>query len=274
MEGTTKERTDAADIIAVSRQAAALKEVEPSQNYVALDTDGHASILDLEKLRERPDMVRGTYHPADVASFVKYVETHKNDAETTIWVHPTVGEIVAVIDDASAADPGWRKHRVELELKHSKEWLFWMAQDGKLMEQQAFAEHLREGLVDIAEPAGATLLEIATTFEAKTSVEFRSGVDLSSGEAKFKYDESTEATGRTAADGEIAVPRQFILVLTPFLGEEEIQITANLRHRAQGGNLRLGYKLERPERAVEDALEKVADRLDDRFDRVYRGTPA
>lgn len=270
----SEQPTDAAEIVAVAKQAAAVQEVEPSNNYVAVDQSGRATVIDLESLRERPDCPRGTYKPADVESFISYVETHKDDAETTIWVHPTEGKVIAVLDDHSAENPAWRQHKVELVLQHSPEWAFWMRTNDELMDQEAFAELLREGLPDIASPDGATLLEIATTIEAKTAVHFRSAVDTSSGEKKFKYDETVEASGSTAADGEVAVPRQFTLVLAPFLGEEAVQVTANLKHRTQGGNLRLGYKLERPERAVEDALNRVAERLDDHFKRVYRGTPA
>lgn len=266
--------SNAADIIAVTRQAAALQNVDADAlDYAVVDVSGRASILNLEMLREWPDRRRGTAHPSDVASFIGYVETYSSDDDTTIWVHPTEGKIVAIIDDHSKEHAAWREHKAQLDLKHSQEWIFWTRQDGNLVDQKSFAEHLREGLPDIAQPDGATLLEIATTFEAKTNVQFRSGVDISSGETKFKYDESIEATGKTA-DGEVAVPREFVLVLTPFLGEESVQITASLRHDTRGGNLRLGYKLERPERAVEDALQRVADRLDDRFARVYRGTPA
>jgi uncharacterized protein YfdQ (DUF2303 family) len=264
---------DAAEVIAVSKQAAAVQGVKPSENYVVVDQYGTAKILDLESLRERPDRSRGTYKPATVESFIDYVTIHKDDAETTIWVHPTEGRVIAVLDDHSATNPAWREHKVELTLQHSPEWLFWMRTNDQLMDQETFAELLREGLPDIASPDGATLLEIATTIEAKTAVHFRSAVDTSSGEKKFKYDESVDASGTTAADGEVAVPRQFTLVIAPFLGEEPVEVIANLKHRTQGGNLRLGYKLERPERAVEDALQRVADRLDDRFERVYRGTP-
>jgi uncharacterized protein YfdQ (DUF2303 family) len=266
---------DAAAVIDVAKQAAALQRVDPTvDNIVVVGLDGYGSILDLEELRKQPDRPRGTYNPTDVESFIDYVTVHKDDSATTIWVHPTEGKVLAILDDNAAAETAWREHKVDLTLQHSPEWEFWAKRDGELVDQESFAEHLREGLPDIAEPDGASLLEIATTFEAKTDVHFRSGIDLSSGEARFKYDEEIQATGQTKADGEVSVPRQFVLALSPFLGEEKVQVVANLRHRTTGGNLRLGYKLERPERAIEDALQRVADRLDDRFERVYRGTPA
>jgi uncharacterized protein YfdQ (DUF2303 family) len=260
--------------IQVSKQAVALREVDVDQDYVVVSPCGQYIALDLEILQEAPVRPRGVYKPSDVASFIDYVETHQDEAKTTIWVHPTKGEVVAVLDDNAATETAWREHRAVLVLAHSAEWDLWLHRDGNLMDQTAFAEHLREGMPDVKIPDGATLLEIAESFESTTGVHFRSKVDFNSGERKFKYDETVDAKATTAADGEIAVPRQFTLSLAPFLGEEPVEIVANLRHDARGAALKLGYKLERPERAVEDALERVADRLSDRFKRVYRGTPA
>jgi uncharacterized protein YfdQ (DUF2303 family) len=235
---------------------------------------GRHELLDLESYLEAPTRPRATYNPSDVASFMGLVETHEDKAATTVWVHETEGKIVAVLDDNASGKPAWGDHRVVLDLVHSPEWQLWAEHDGKLMSQEQFAEHLREGMPDVTRPDAATLIEVAENFEATTGVHFRSKVDFNSGAKKFKYDEETKATATTAAGGEIEVPRQFELALSPFLGEEPVALVANLRHNSRSGSLQLGYKLERPERAVEDALLRIAERLDDRFERVYRGTPA
>jgi uncharacterized protein YfdQ (DUF2303 family) len=268
-----KQRPDASIIEEVTRQAAAVREVQPSKNYVVVDTDGNATILDLEKLRERPDRTRGIYRPSDVASFTAYLKEHQIDGETTVWVHPTEGSILAIVDDSDGDPqaPGWREHKVLLVLEHSQEWLYWEKQDGEMMGQEEFAEFLREGLPDIGKPDGAQLLEIADTFQATTSAQFRSQIDRTSSAVKFAYDETVDAT---AVNGEVEIPKQFTLMLAPFLGEEKVEITANLKYKVAGGNLRLGYKLERPEREVEASLERIADQLGKEFPRTYRGTPA
>lgn len=271
------ERGNAAVIVETATAAAEPSAVEPGGLYSVQIPFGGAShqIVDLEKYLKAPTRPRGTYRPSDVASFIAYVENHKDDAKTTVWVHPTEGKVVAVINDNSADTTGWGDHRAELDLLHSPEWDLWAGErDGSLMSQEAFAEHLREGMPDINTPDAATLIEIAENFEATTGVHFRSKVDFNSGAKKFKYDEETKATATTAADGEIEVPRQFILHLAPFLGEEPVEIVANLRHSARNGRLEIGYKLERPERAIEEAMQRVSDRVSDKFARVYRGTPA
>jgi len=270
----TANGSDAAVIAATATAAAEPTKVEPGDLLsLVLPEGGRHELIDLEKYLEEPVRPRATYHPSDVASFIGLVETHEDKEATTVWVHETEGKIVAVLDDNGKGKPAWGEHRVVLDLGFSPEWQLWAKKDGELMLQTQFAEHLREGMPDVAEPDAATLIEIAENFEATTGVHFRSKVDFNSGAKKFKYDEETKATAATA-DGEIEVPRQFKLRLTPFLGEEPVEIMANLRHNARGGSLQIGYKLERPERAVEDALLRIAERLDDKFERVYRGTPA
>ncbi len=264
---------DAAAVIATAQEAVAPEALDSDKLYAVRAAGGNLVTLDLEKFRETPDRPRGIFRPATIESLVKYVETHQFDGATTLWIHETSGEVVAVLDDHSAEAPAWREHRAALQLRPSSEWLFWTKADNQLMDQEAFANHLQEGLPDILNPDGATLLEIAEKFHASTEVKFRSGVDRTSGEVKFLYDESIEAKATTAA-GDIAVPRSFTLMLAPFIGEEKVEVEANLRHSAKGGKLHLGYKLERPERIVEAALDRVATELAEKFDRVYRGTPA
>ncbi len=269
----TAQPTEAAEIIRVAQQALELREIDVKKDYAVVTPNGGLVLAELEDRREQPDRPRGTFHPATVESLVDYVENHKIDDHTTLWVHETSGKVVAVLDDHAGKVPAFRQHRAELTLRPSSEWLFWTKHDNQLLDQEAFAELLQEGLPDILKPDGATLLEVAEKFHSSTQVKFRSGVDRSSGEVKFLYDESVEAKATTAA-GDIAVPRTFTLALAPFIGEEKVEIDANLRYRAGGGKLQLGYKLERPERIVEDALDRVAGKLAEKFDRVYRGTPA
>jgi uncharacterized protein YfdQ (DUF2303 family) len=266
---------NAAAIVSTALAAAKPPELDPARLYsVTVPAGAEQKTLDLEKFLPQPTRPRGVYKPGDVASFIDYVTVHKDDAASTIWVHPTQGKVVAVLDDNSEKGTGWRDHRAELTLETTPEWDLWKGSDGKLLAQEAFAEHLREGMPEIKDPDAATLIEIAESFESTTGVHFRSKVDFASGARKFKYDETVDASATTAADGEIEVPRQFTLHIAPFLGEEPVGIIANLRHDARSGSLKIGYKLERPERAVDDALTRVAERLGDRFERVYRGTPA
>ena len=79
------------------------------------------------------------------------------------------------------------------------------------------------------------------------------------------------AAGRS---GQIEVPSTFVLMVAPFIGEEDVQLAARLRFRVGGGRLTLGYVLDRPHVAVRDALERITDRLSEKFPNTYVGEPA
>ena len=262
---------DAAAVIDTAQAAVELRELDPAKLY-ANTSPNKSELVDLEKFRERPDRARGTYKISDVRSFNSYVDVHKVKGHTTIWVHPTSGKIVAVFDDNAEKKTAWRDHKALLELVLTEEWKFWLAGDGKFFDQQAFAERLQDGLPDISEPDGADLLEIATSIQATTEANFRSAVRLDNDAIKMQYDETVDATAGEA--GDLEIPRVFKLSIAPFVGEDEVELKANLRYQVRGGNLALGYKLEQPDRVVREALDLIADALAAKFDRVYRGEPA
>jgi uncharacterized protein YfdQ (DUF2303 family) len=270
------QESNAAAVIDVAKEAAqntmTLKEVNPTTDYVVVDRDGAARILDLSSLLDKPKRPEGTYKPATLLALIDYVEKHEQGDHTTLWVHPTSGNVVAILDDHSAKWTAWRKHRAELKLLVTEEWQFWTRHDGNYMSQQEFAELLQEGLPDIAKPDGADLLETCSTIQATTNATFRSGFRLDNGEVKMQYDE--EIDGKAGKHGELSIPEEFLLSLAPFVGNEKVVVAAHLRYRIRGGNLSVGYKLQQPDRVVQAALEEIADKLAKKFSRVYRGTPA
>jgi uncharacterized protein YfdQ (DUF2303 family) len=135
------------------------------------------------------------------------------------------------------------------------------------MSQEDFAEHVEVGLDDIAEPAGADVLEMAQTFHAKAHSTFRQATRLATGETQFQYDEEVAATaGKT---GTLEIPSVLKLALSPFVGEERYAVIARLRYRLSGGRLTLGYKLDRPQLVQRDALERIAEKLKEKFPLTY-----
>lgn len=270
------DQSNAAAVIEVAKQAQqstmTLKEVDPNVHYVIVDRGGNAHILDLSSLLDEPKRPEGTYRPATLDALVAYVAKHDQGDHTTVWVHPTEGRVLAILDDHSADATAWRAHRAELQLLQTEEWKFWAKFDGQYLDQQTFAEHLQEGLPNIARPDGADLLEICSTIQTSTNAQFRSGFSLSNGEVKMQYDETID--GKAGKQGELTIPEEFLLSLPPFVGNEPVVIAAHLRYRVRGGNLSIGYKLQQPDQVVQRALDEVAEKLEQKFSRVYRGTPA
>jgi uncharacterized protein YfdQ (DUF2303 family) len=261
-----------AAVIETAQEAVAPHILDSDHLYGVRDSSGALVPLDLERFREWPDRPKGTYRPATVEAFIDYVEKHADEEKTTVWVHPTEGKIQAILDDNAPSGSAWRDHRALLELIVTPEWRFWLEHDGKLLSQQEFAEKIEDGVREIIKPDAAEMLEIAQSIQATTDVAFRSKIEIHSGEVQVAYDEKTQATAGKA--GQLTVPQTFDLAISPFVGEDPYKITARLRYRAEGGTLRIGYRLDQPERAVRDVLEGIAETVGKKFDRVYMGTPA
>lgn len=278
-----------AEIVADLAQSAAEPAVlDPYTRYsVVVPDNGRLELVEPRDERlDHPLRATGTVKLATVGSFAEYVERHKDPlgGVTTVWVHPSSGEVKAVINDhqgTSAADgngdpdanpaPGWGDHRAELALLHTPEWKLWTDADGDMLPQEAFAEHIEQGLPEVVRPDGADLLEIAQTLHATTNASFRSAIRLSDGTVQTQYDEEREASA--GRKGEMTIPTEFELAIAPFLGEEREAVTARLRYRLNGGRLSLGYQLVRPHEVIRRTLDRVADQLSDRFARVYIGEP-
>lgn len=224
------------------------------------------------KLRDRPRRKTGVFRPATVDSFLSYVHEHQTEG-TTVWVQPYGPEIVALLNghEAVPGEPGWADHQARLTLTPTPEWKRWTAADGMLMGQEVFAELLEDGLGEIADPDGATLLEIAQTMHGAVNASWRSAIRLATGAVKMAYDE--EATARAGKTGDLEVPTAFRLVLAPYEGEEAVLLDARLRWRMNGGTLRLGFKLDNPQRELRQCVQRIHDRISESLT-TYLGSPS
>jgi uncharacterized protein YfdQ (DUF2303 family) len=228
---------------------------------------------ELAKHQPAPERATGTHTASTVQSFIDITRRHERGDDLTVWVHPTSGAITAVLNDhGRGQNPQWGDHRVRLDLLKTEEWKRWAALDGKLIEQEPFAEHIQDGLTEIAEPAAADLLEIVQTMQGATSASWKAGVRIVDGSVQMQYVE--EADARAGTDGQLSIPTEFTLVVAPFVGEPPATILARLRWRLRNGKLHIGYKLDNPERVLRETLEKIAERLEAEFiGAVYLGSP-
>lgn len=266
-------------LIDVATAAVAPNEVKadpkgPKHYAVVVPNGGKVEhlVIDDEKAGEAPRRTTGSYTLETVGSFIDFVKA-QDDKRLTVWVNEKSHLLTAVFNDGTPVKPGWRDHRAVSALALTDEWKHWMSLDGQLVSQQQFAEHVEDGLREIVDPTAADVLEMAQTFFAKTEASFRSAQRLSSGEVQFKYDEETTATA--GASGQMEIPQTLMLAIAPFPSEDAAIIEARLRYRVSGGTLRLGYKLDHPERVLRTVMEGIATKLKVEFPgRVYAGSPA
>lgn len=257
-------------------------------HLVQVPAGGEAKVVDLEEhleqFADRPRRKTGTVRVHDSNTFVEYLAKH-GLPDTEVWADVTRQHLVAIInahqkvgedtDSVTFADMGanWGDFRALLELRPTKAWEAWTALDRQLTDQNTFAEHLEDRLVDVYEPTGADMLELAQTFQATIGVTFESSKQLSSGERQLAYKETVEAgAGRR---GQMQIPKEFTLGLIPFEGAETYKVTARFRYRITDGRLRIGYVLDRPEDVLRTAFLDIVAAVERQVDApVFRGAPA
>lgn len=285
--------TDIQPLINTITAAASPSTIDDSQRFhgVVVPDGGRFELVDLEKhleqFRDRPRQKGGTYTAHDADSFVAYLGKH-GLPETEVWADATASRLTAVINahatdtfldengaDAVDADRGAGRgdHRLQYAVSHTAAWRAWTAKDGQLLDQHTFSELIEDRAVDIVRPAAADMLELAQTFQATIGVTFESSKLLSSGERQLEYKETVES--RAGRRGQLEIPKDFDLALVPFEGAAAYKVTARFRYRITDGNLRVGYRLERPEDVLREAFLDVVKHVEDAIEApVFRGVSA
>lgn len=222
--------------------------------------DERVEVTSVERHLDAPIIPRGRADLHDPADFGEYVNRLGHHTHTTVWADPDAGRIVAVFDDhAGWEDAGWRSHTAVLTLKPDPDWTEWIRSDGNPGRQAWFAEHI-EGLAHtVVDPDSATMLELARTFDAKRSVNFRSGVRLDSGDVQLTFEETTKA--KAGEKGQLEIPYEFVIRCAPFLGVPQAELKARLRWRITEGDLSIGYALQRPDLVRRDIIAALIAEL-------------
>lgn len=285
MSGEQQAETDVGAAISITREAQAgvIRPLDPKASPLLSVTvpDGYArETIDLRSYLPTPDRAKGTVTLKTAAAFEAYVKRHDDEFATTVWVDPEKRELVAVLNDHVmdadlGQEAGWGDHRAVLRLDTTDAWKHWANSEmnGKLVDQDVFAEHIEDGAAEIVKPHHAELLEIVLTMEGHTSAEWKSHKRLKDGTVQLVYSE--EATATAGGTGMLEIPDTFELLISPFRDEEPLAVTAKLRYRVKAGKLEIGYKLMRPDDVLKDAVDLLAAQLGSVFGvgRVFQGVP-
>lgn len=207
---------------------------------------------DLQQFLPNPRRATSLVRLQRADALVAWLRRHKTEA-TTLYVDPAALTAVAIADDHLPGVPGWRQHRATLHWQVTPGAARWAAADRKMLDQDDFAELVESGITEIAEPAGADLLELAQSIKATTNAQFRSDRRLTSGQVQLTYVEEIDA--RAGKDGQMTIPASITLVYAPFFGAAARKVSARLRYRVTGGKLKLGVVIDQPEQVVLDAVD-------------------
>lgn len=249
MEDIVK-KSDTADAISAGLMLSEIRAIDGTP--IAVLPEG-AQVHELERMLVNPTRKRGATHLTDAASFIAFVKAEKT-AETRVYLNTAQQTFVAIFNDHGAS-AGWRDHRAVYACPLSIEWKIWINQNGKQVDQVAFAQFIESNLPDIADPPAADMLEISRSLEAKKKVNFSSGIRLSNGQNELTYEE--EISG-TAAKGKLQVPEIFTIGIPVLEGGQRYAVQARLRYRIRdGGQLTIWYELIRPHKVIEDAMNEL-----------------
>lgn len=219
--------------------------------------------VDLERHLAQPRRPRGDVtitDPADFCTFVRRIE----GTQTTVWANEDLHTVTAVFNDHGETDDGdaegfagWRDHTATLRLKVDRDWAAWSQYDGKLLDQETFAEFLEDNARLIVDPDAATMYEVARSFQARSTADFSRVVRIDNGDVQMSWNEQTDAKVSSLERGTFEVPASFTVRLSPFVGVPVTELTARLRWRLREGRLGIGYALLRPDLVVREAFQDV-----------------
>lgn len=269
---------DAVDQIADLAGAAA----EPSRlelgSYYVVVAGGQPHKIDLtgDAYRDEPKRMSGTITVRDVASLVALWQKYGLDDVSEVYADRDRLTVTVVFDahNPGGDAPGWCQHRAVLQLQHTTAYTAWRQASGREMGQEEFATFLEDNRVDIVSPPAAEMLEVAQSIQATSNVEFQSGHRLADGQRRIGYVETN--TARAGTKGELSIPAELTLGLFVFKGASTADaFTARFRHRIAGGQLKLMFKLDRPDDVVDAAFAGVvAEVAEQCAATVLVGTPA
>jgi uncharacterized protein YfdQ (DUF2303 family) len=253
--------------MAVGRALSAPIEKEGMLPFSILRND--YKVENLEHLLERPTHIKETVTVYDVPSFVTYYNDF-HDANSRIFFDPRgngkVPGLCAILDYHQTKgaddlpDARWNHHKLRYGFRPTRQWEAWGVLDRKDQAQADFARFLEDNLLDIVDPTGGEMLQIATTFQAKKDVDFSSAVHLDNGTVQFKYAE-TISGGSTKA-GDFVVPAVFTIAIPPFEGAAPYKINVRFRYKIGEKGLVLRYELINPQKYVEDAANEVVAKIE------------
>lgn len=268
----------------LSALSSAATEVHESGGYMHAIVPKDYKLEDIskavEKMQMAPRRKTGSVQLKDLDSLLLYCNDQNQDGDIArasvtgyIYADPDQRKITAVFNDGRAPDmPGWRDHRAEYKAEYTPEFSKWMERNKHQFDQSGFAEFIEDNMADITAPAATALLEMATTIQAKTDINFSSAKRLQNGQVQLQYTENIDA--RAGANGAMEIPKEFTLGLRIFKNGEGYKVHARLKYRLHGGSIKFWYELDRVERAIEDAFSGYVETLREKSGYVVLlGTP-
>ncbi|MCU4406677.1 YfdQ family protein [Acinetobacter junii] len=218
-----------------------------------------------EDVLERPLQLEQSVKLDTAKDFIKYVDRFA-DRDSIIFVNVLGGRFKAVLDyhevekksdDGVVANPRHGKHVANFVVEKTSEFKKIEASSGEKFTQTQFALFLEDVMPYINKPDAAELYEIVQTLNAKTNVDFKSGIRTDNGQVQLTYNETIEA--RAGVSGNLTIPEQIVFGIQVHRGGEHYALPARFRHRIKDGAITFWYDLDQLEKAIEKSMEDTID---------------
>lgn len=223
------------------------------------------NVHEFTEMLERPLHLAQSVKLDTAKDFIKYVDRFA-DRDSIIFVNVLGGRFKAVLDyhevaekhdDGVVAAPRHGKHIANLVVEKTTEFKKVEQFSGEKFTQTQFALFLEDVMPYINQPAAAELYEIVQTLNAKTNVDFKSGIRTDNGQVQLQYNETIEA--RAGAAGNLTIPEQIVFGIQVHRGGEHYALPARFRYHIKDGAITFWYDLDQLEKAIEKSMEDTVD---------------
>lgn len=202
-------------------------------------------VEDLEKFLEKPVRVRENVGVGDMESLIAYTKRYKSSEATLGFALP---DRIGAVLDYHSKEPSWGTHIVQYAYEETQEWKDWNAKNEQHFGQLDLSDFIEDHMDNIIEPSAAKLLEVVTSFQELRSANLTSAVNTQNGMVKLTFLEDNK-------QGDVIIPSEIKLGIAPFKYGPTYEIRAKVRYRVQGPSVRIWYKLQRPDKVKDDAIE-------------------
>ena len=197
---------------------------------------------DLERFADAPARIKQIATHETPRSFSAYVNAFGGPS-TRIFASLADMKVVAAIDYHSISEASWATHKATYPAVFAPAFAAWHAVNEKPMPQKRFAEFLEDRA------------EVAARFEAVRNVDFKSAINISTGERQFRYEEKDSPAGA------VACPKIILLQTPVFQGSDPVRWAARLAYDISDGKLSFTVKIHRLEELLNAEFERLCDAI-------------
>lgn len=224
-----------------------------------------SSVHQFHEVLERPLHLKQNVKLNTAKDFIAYVARFA-DLNTIVFVNVLAGQVKAVLDyhevenkheNGTDAVPRHCHHVANFTVEKTPEFQKIENNSGKKFSQTEFALFIEDVMPYINQPDAAVLHEIVQTLNAKTNVDFKSGVRTDNGQVQLQYNETIEA--RAGVAGNLTIPEKIVFGIQVHRGGEHYALPARFRYRIKDGDITFWYDLDQLEKAIEKSMEDTVE---------------